>query len=505
MSQAYLKKLLAKDRSFANLVAALTGSGARPLSILAVDGTLLLGEAPASSTPRTKIEVGEDIAGWVCGEVAAAAVIAQLLEAALNREQEKRALATEILDKYRELNLHYTLAERLLEEPDPAAIARLALAEAARFIQLSAGWVLLVDGKQPSTLGRTGHELRLKARRDGNNDLLAHVLSSRETVIQNDAAADHYFEASALNRCALLCAPLKTDQRVLGAILLAAAPPVSYSAHDRKLLNTVALQVAPALEMARLYQVAVEKARMERELQLAHQVQAGLIPHETPQVAGWQFAAYWRPARELSGDYYDFIEENDGHVGLVIGDVSDKGLPSALFMVHTRAAVRSAMRHSLTVAETLIEANRLVEREASKGNFVTLFCALLDTASGELRFANAGHNPALLYHANDQRIIPLMRTGLPLGISGEASYQENKVILEAGDVLVLYTDGLTEGYNTEFEEFGVARLETAIRAGAGGNAAELVGAIERAVDGFVGGGPPYDDLTLVAVKRVTPP
>lgn len=545
MAQTALKKLLKKNRRTHGVIAGLIEAIGPGMAVEDADGALLLGPMPGPDAQRTALERDGQVLGWVYGDGAASAgqarAFANLLSALLLHEEEKRALAGEMLDKYRELNLLYTLSERLLVEPDPVAIARLALNEAGRLIDATAGWLLLWDGQQATPLSSTGvgapasdrqadqasehqtsehqtserrlpagihadstgptHQpLILKKTAGGEDGLLARVLRRREAEIDNEAQGQRYFEDSPLDRCALLCAPLKTEQRVLGAILLAGADPISYAARDRKLLNTVALQVAPALEMARLYQVAVEKGRMERELQLAYQVQAGLIPRQTPQMVGWQFAGSWRPARELSGDYYDFIEESDGRLGLVIGDVADKGMPSALFMVHARAAMRTAIRTNHTPAQVLFEANKLVQPESKQGHFVTLLYASLDTNTGRLAFANAGHNPGLIYDAKADRFHELKRCGLPLGILPDAPYEQGRATLAAGNLLLLYTDGLTEAVNGAMEEFGLQRLKETIRSGAQGTAQELIAAIEQALDAFVGDAPPFDDVTLVVVK-----
>lgn len=540
MAQTALGRLLKKNKPLHGVIAGLIEASGLGLAVEDPDGALLCGAVPGPDARRTAVQYDGQVLGWVYEDGAVGAdqakALANLLSALLLHEEEKRALAGEMLDKYRELNLLYTLSERLLVEPDPAAIARLALGEAGRLIDVTAGWLLLWDGQQAMPLSSTGvgvsassrqpgqasehqtserrlpagihanssgpaHQpLILKESAGGEGGLLARVLRRGEAEIDNGADAHSYFEDSPFDRCALLCAPLKTEQRVLGAVLLAGAGPISYAARDRKLLNTVALQVAPALEMARLYQVAVEKGRMERELQLAYQVQAGLIPRQTPRVAGWQFAGTWRPARELSGDYYDFIEEGHSRLGLVIGDVADKGMPSALFMVHARAAMRTAIRTNQTPAQVLFEANKLVQPESKQGHFVTLLYASLDTKTGRLAFANAGHNPGLIYDANEDRFRELERCGLPLGILPDAPYEQGQAALAAGNFLVLYTDGLTEAINGTMEQFGLQRLKETIRSGAQGTAQELIAAIEQALDAFVGDAPPFDDVTLVVAK-----
>lgn len=504
MAQVTLEKLLRKNKALQAALLTLAGGMGGELGVQDADGALLLGRSMGAASHSAPVELNGAVLGRVASDAAPApllAALAQMLATIAAQEAEKRALGAELLDKYRELNLLYTLSERLLVEPDPQAIATLALAEAGRVIQTTAGWLLLADGDDAVILSHTGRELSLKPGLGARDSLLHEVLASREAEIRNNAPAADYFDESPVDAYALLCAPLKTEQRVLGAILLAAEAPAAYTARDLKLLNTVALQVAPALEMARLYQVAVEQGRMERELQLAYQVQAGLIPARAPQIAGWQFAGHWRPARELSGDYYDFIDAGDGCLGLVIGDVADKGMPSALFMVHARAAVRTAVRYRDPPAQAIFEANELVHPESKRGHFVTLFYARLDTASGRLTYVNAGHNPPLLYDASNRQFRELTLTGYPLGLMDAARYGEGRAMLAPGDVLVMYTDGLTEAVDASGNDFGEERLQDLIRRNAHLPAAEVSASMAGALEEFAGDAPPFDDLTLLVVKR----
>jgi len=350
-------------------------------------------------------------------------------------------------------------------------------------------------------IGNSGVPLQLHNEANGNDDLVAKVIGSREAEIRNEVAAHKIFQGGRFEKYALACAPLKTEQRVLGVILLAGLQPITYEAHHLKLLNTVALQAGPAIEMARLYQVAIEKGRMERELQLAYQVQASLIPEKIPELNSWEFAGRWRPARELSGDYYDFIYEENDHLGLVIGDVADKGLPSALFMVFTRSAVRTAVVQTTSPAEAIFQANRLVSRESTNGLFVTLMYARLIWQSGLLTYVNAGHNPALHYQKQSGQLTELKLTGLPLGIIDETPYEQRQIQIEPGDFIVFYTDGVTEAMNETNEEFGMDRLVKAIRSSVDLPAEDMANAIEAAVHDFTGIAPAFDDFTLLILRR----
>jgi serine phosphatase RsbU (regulator of sigma subunit) len=508
MTQITLKKLLNPRKPTCTIVVDLLENLGTPMNIQNADGLLLLGKTLMIEMPKTAVHHEETLAGWVQGPDLQAGIVARLLEQLLAKEAEKRALAGELLDKYRELNLLYNLSEHLLSTPDPQAIAATTLQEAGRLIQTSAAWLLLLDEESGG--------LNMVATIDGpfslddcigQEDLVAHVLASREGEIRNHVSAHRFPGDHQFTNLALICAPLKTEQRILGVILLGGAPPISYTAHDLKLLNTVALQAAPAIEMARLYQIAHIQGRMERELQLAYDVQASLIPAESPSspAAGWEFAGRWRPARELSGDYYDVIPEDDPSLGLVIADVADKGMPSALFMVHTRSAVRAAVDHTCAPAEAIARANRLVAQESTDGLFVTLWYGRLNTQTGELTYVNAGHNPPIQYHAASGEWTLLSRTGIPLGILPGSPYTQEQTRLQPGDFVILYTDGVTESLNSDKTEFGLERLLGVIKQNHAASAEQLATAIETAVNRFATASRPSDDFTLLIARRLPTP
>jgi PAS domain S-box-containing protein len=254
-------------------------------------------------------------------------------------------------------------------------------------------------------------------------------------------------------------------------------------------------------------------ARMqERELQMARQVQASLLPEHTPEVPGWGMAAFWRPARVVAGDFYDLfpvrLAAGAGGAqgwGVVIADVSDKGMPAALFMALTRSTVRSSVAQGQSPRESLARANALICADATSGMFVSLFYAQLDPHTGEMTAVNCGHNPPLLLRAGEGEFVELTRTGMVLGIEETAPYAERRDQLGPGDLLVLYTDGLTEALNAQGEEYGLPRVQRLILEQRTAPAAELAAELERAVTDWAGGEAPvalYDDVTVVVIKRL---
>ncbi len=319
---------------------------------------------------------------------------------------------------------------------------------------------------------------------------------------QNDAWLGSRTSVRILGLRAILCVPLQIKGVPLGVIYVDNRLQVGiFSPQDLDLLTGIADSAAIAIENARLYQIAVEKGRMERELQVAREVQASLIPRETPKVPGWDFAALWRPAREVSGDFYDWIP-SEKRLGIVIADVTDKGMPAALFMANTRSLLRSVVANPAPPSEALATVNRLVCADSTTGMFVTLCYLRLDPSSGDVVYVNAGHNPPIYYHAASDEFSEFERTAMPLGIDGDQSFGQGVLRMEPGDFVLLYTDGVTEATNAALEEYGLARLRLAVEGGRRLAAGDLMSAVDRQVTDFVGPSARSDDITIVVVRRV---
>jgi sigma-B regulation protein RsbU (phosphoserine phosphatase) len=334
-------------------------------------------------------------------------------------------------------------------------------------------------------------------------------------ILTSDAQSDDRFSTREsvmiLGLRAILCVPLIIKDQILGVVYVDNRLRAGiFTQADLELLTAIASSAAVAIENARLYQVAVEKGRLERELQMAYEIQTDLLPHQTPQIPGWEFAARWHPAREVAGDYYDFIQLDPDPekgkrslpgLGIVIADVSDKGMPAALFMALTRSTIRASVGHSLLPADGIAHANRLVCADSTSGMFVTLFYGLLDPAASEFTYVNAGHNPPLLYRAEQDQLLELSRTGMALGVMADSSFEQNTVPLHSGDFVLLYTDGVIDATDAQQREFGEERLRRVVFEQRHTPVEEIVTALEQAVKEFVGASAPFDDMTIVGLKR----
>ena len=328
------------------------------------------------------------------------------------------------------------------------------------------------------------------------------VIVSGEAVLTSDAQRDERFSARMsvvnLRLRSILCAPLKIKSSILGAIYVDNSLKAGiFSEDDLDLLTAIAASAAVAIENARLYQVAVEKGRMERELQLAYRVQASLLPSDAPAYPGWDFAARWIPAREVAGDFYDYFPLGEGELGLVIGDVADKGMASALFMANCRSIIRASMLAARKPQDGMRDANRLICADATEGNFLTLFYARLDLNTGKMTYVNAGHNPPLLLKV-DGSVISLRRTGMALGVDEEAGFNSGDACLERGDLLCMYTDGVTEAVDADRREFGEECLENLLAELKLHQSDQILADLERRLESFTGPGLPFDGSRLGA-------
>jgi phosphoserine phosphatase RsbU/P len=298
---------------------------------------------------------------------------------------------------------------------------------------------------------------------------------------------------------AILCAPMLIQDRLVGVVYVDTSMRTgNFTEADRDLLSAIANQAGITLENARLYGVAVEKGRLEQELRLAREIQQGLLPRNVPNIPGYQIDAVWKSAREMAGDFYDFFTLNDDTFGVIMADVSDKGAPSALFMAVARSMIRSHAFAGMSPRHTLWQTNDLILEDAQRGMFVTVYHSVFHKGGHSIHI-NAGHNPPLLYRAATQEMVYMPRGGRAIGWFPDNPLHETELQLNPGDVIVYYTDGLTDAENPAKEYFGEARLAQSVMEVVDRSASEIVSHILESVEIFGEGIPPFDDLTLMVV------
>ncbi|HEY3232145.1 MAG TPA: SpoIIE family protein phosphatase [Roseiflexaceae bacterium] len=305
-----------------------------------------------------------------------------------------------------------------------------------------------------------------------------------------------------------LVVPLVSQGELLGVLNL--GPRLSqqeYSSDDRALLNNLATQAAPALRVAQLVrqQQADVRARerLEHEMGVARLIQQTLLPKTEPVLPGWRISAHYQPASAVGGDFYDFIEMPDGRLAIIVGDVTDKGVPAALVMATTRSVLRGAARRLVSPGAVLERTNELLYPEIPAKMFVTCLYALLDPASGRMQYANAGHDLPYLRYAGG--VEELRATGMPLGLMPNMHYEERDLTLAPGDSLLFYSDGVVEAHNAQRELFSFPRLQAFVERHPEGDGPALINALLDELASFAGADAEQeDDITLVTLRRNGP-
>ena len=346
------------------------------------------------------------------------------------------------------------------------------------------------------------------------NDPIVAYFASASGVVEIDKLDLHSPALKAMKAAQIkVVVPLVSQGELIG--LLNLGPRLSqqeYSADDRKLLNDLATQTAPAVQVAQLVrqqqQQAQERERIEQELRVARLIQQTLLPKHVPDVAGYQLAAYYQPAREVGGDFYDFLELDEDHLGLVVGDVTDKGVPAAIVMATTRTMLRASAQRLDSPGEVLKRVNDVIVRDIPPNMFITCLYAILDLKSGLLRYANAGHDLPYRRRSTSHGAggagggaEELRATGMPLGLLPGMSYEEKEIILQRGDTVLFYSDGLVEAHDPEREMFGFPRLQGLVGAHRSDGPA-MVNFLLSELGRFTGQEwEQEDDITLVTLDR----
>ncbi len=302
----------------------------------------------------------------------------------------------------------------------------------------------------------------------------------------------------------ILGVPIAVDESPRGLLVVADKESRRgvgpFASADRRTLGLFANQAAIALENARLHLQALEKERLEREMTLAADIQKRLLPKGAPRIPGYEIVGWNRPARQVGGDYYDFLRLADDRLGVIVGDVSGKGIPAALLVSTLHSAARLLLDRIEVGPELLAKLNAHIHLSSASNKFITLLLAQLEPASGRLRYVNAGHNPGLLLRSDDC-LEMLEAGGLPLGMMPTAAYREGCVEIGAGDLLCLYSDGITEQDSPDDQEFSMERLCQVLRANRTRPLQEILQAIDAALGEFAHGQPQGDDQTVVLVRR----
>lgn len=336
-----------------------------------------------------------------------------------------------------------------------------------------------------------------------NDPFLAYCIHSKGVVDLEKLHLDSTAVAAMKQAGVRLVVPLVSQGDLIGLINLGSRrSEQEYTSDDFKLLQDLSVQAAPALKVAQLVQQqkleAAERERIQQELKVARLIQQTLLPQELPQLGGWGVTAYYQPARAVGGDFYDFLYFPDGKIGLIVADVTDKGVPAALVMATTRTLLRAAAERLEAPGAVLARTNDVLVEEIPPKMFVTCFYAVLNPATGHLRYANAGHD--VPYHYTTDGVQELRARGMPLGLMAGMRYEEKETTLAPGDYALLYSDGLVEAHSPDREMFGFPRLQALLAGHADGDTVKDF-LLQQLADFTGPGWEQEDDVTLVTLQR----
>ena len=334
------------------------------------------------------------------------------------------------------------------------------------------------------------------------------VMRSQEPLLENDlwwgettSWSPPWLEAEGFRGHAVV--PLVVEDRSIGTLVVNNRSPRMLNSDELRVLGLMANQAAIAIETARLRRGEIELLQRDQELDIGGQMQRSLMPTVYPHVPGYEFAVAYEAARRVGGDFFDFCwPRGEGKkLGLIIGDVAGKGVPAALFMAMSRTNIRSAALSGRSPGEALKRANELILNDSQADVFLTTIYAMLDPDTGQLSYANGGHNRPLFIQAATREIRELSARGIILGQFDDIELEEETVEFAPGDAVVLYTDGVTEAINPDEQPFGEDRLNEILQANVGASAETIVSAISQAVVEFAGSEPQADDFTILAIAR----
>ncbi len=394
---------------------------------------------------------------------------------------------------------------------DLPTLTSLIMEIAKKVMQAEAATLMLLDEKNEYltwdiALGEKGRQIKKERKLKIGEGIAGWVARKGEPVIVKDAQNDSRFlkdidKMTTFKTKSILCVPLKYKEKTIGileALNKTGAP--TFSNDDLELFMAYASQAAVAIENARMHKELLEKEKVEQELSLAKRIQKSFLPSSYPEIPGFTFSAYTIPARAVGGDFYDFIKISEEKLSFFIGDVSGKGIPAALFMARTMHDLRSASLRHEEPGKVLQETNKLILERPVSGLFVTSFYGLLDVSEEKIYFANAGHNPPLLFRGNKCEAIS-EAVSLPLGVTQNTEFKNGEISLTKDELFILYTDGVTESMNSRKEQFGLKRFSELITPLIHLSPEKIIQEIIRGLNNFTSNSPPRDDITLFILKR----
>ena len=415
--------------------------------------------------------------------------------------------------KMREVASLQNLSRAISVELNPEKLAKLTTKLILQVTGSHYAWIELFDDGTKKLEVSAAKNLSVRDIQKLNKGILkefdAKILQSRQSLAVNELKKElgkNYFFGLNVSIASLVGVPIiGINNQFFGILYAAKSTSFGFDPDDVNLLEAFANQVAIALENAHLLQKSLERERLERELQIAREVQLRLLPQRKPQFPHYSVETLTITAYEVGGDYYDFISNSNEHLDMVIGDVSGKGTSAAFYMAETKGIIQSFSQYYHSPAKILSHTNRVLCDSLEKKSFITLLVAHIDVRKHQMRFARAGHCPVMYYQAAERKIRLLQPPGIAVGLDQGQLFdrllQEFQISIEPGDVFLLYTDGLSEAMNDKNEEYGEERLSAVLQENHQKPLDQLKQAIIDDVFRFTGRRELHDDLTLILVKR----
>lgn len=407
-----------------------------------------------------------------------------------------------------ELSILNDLSRAIGASVDSEEIIHKIVDRSMRAVQAEQSVVTLVDrhANQPMrTLVRAMTSSSQHPHYHLNENLLGWMHLNKKPLLTNDPAGDPRFKGLKWDQTinSILCVPLIVKSELIGVVTsYNKKDGGGFREEDQRLLAIIAAQSAQIIENARLYEEEKALTTMREQIKLAAQIQLDLLPKTPPTLMGYDIAATSIPAQMVGGDYYDFINLSPERWAICLGDVSGKGLPASLLMANLQATLRGQSSLNAPVHDTVTRSNRLLYQSTDPEKFATLFYGVLDVSSHQIAFCNAGHETPMIF-SGDLDPVRIETGGMALGVMEDFPYEHDSVVLEPGQTMVIYSDGIPDAIDAEENPFGVDRLVEVVRSQPVGSAYDLSKRILAAVHAHEGETPQVDDLTLVIVKRVS--
>jgi sigma-B regulation protein RsbU (phosphoserine phosphatase) len=375
-------------------------------------------------------------------------------------------------------------------------------------LPMDRGILMLKEGNPPQFIPkvvRINNESLRNQRIQVSQSIINMAVNKNSSVLTSDAQADSRFRAQEsiikFNIHSAMCVPLWNNSEIIGIIYSDRITLIEhFTDEDLKLLTLLSNLAAVKIENAKLIEQSIEKEKMEKELDLAAKIQEDFLPKESPKLKNFEIAGSNVPCYQVGGDYYDFIPIDDNRLGIVVADVSGKGVSASLLMASLRAALQSELYPKYKIEEMAAKLNDFVHRSSSPNSFITFFFCELDKKTGELNYINAGHNPPIVIDMKN-KVYRMESCGLCLGMFPSVDYGVQKLTLNPGDTAVLFTDGITESRNKDNKEFNEERLIKLLQKNIKLSAQKLMEKVNQEVEKFTTGAEPMDDMTLVIIKR----